>query len=108
MWEVSSVFIPRLLPNSGSGKGSPLAHFVTACLSAADTVTQVLQTDYVWFVRVSVCECSDLANKKQNNEIIIMEPDQAACCVPFFLSSTIYHVDIISPAHNVRKELFFS
>lgn len=105
MWEVSSVFIPRLLPNSGSGKGSPLAHFVTACLSAADTVAQVLQTDYVCFVRVFMCECSDLAKK---NEIIIMEPDQVACCVPFLLSSTIYHVDIISPAHNVRKELFFS
>lgn len=68
MWEVSSVFIPCLLPNSGSGKRSPLAHFVTACLPAADTVTQVLQTDYVCFVLVSVCECSDLAKKKKKTK----------------------------------------
>lgn len=48
VWLVSSVFILGLLPNSGLGKRSPLAYFVTACLSAADTMTQVLQTDYAY------------------------------------------------------------
>lgn len=63
---VSNVFIFGLLPNSGLGKHSPLAHFVTAaCSPAANTMTRVLQTDYVGSVQVCMCECSDLAKEKK-------------------------------------------
>lgn len=84
---MSSVFILRLLANSGLGKRSPLAHFVTTrvsvCLSAADTVTQVLQTDYVGCVRGCMCECSDLAAKKQKKNKsttynLMLAPNQGA------------------------------